>query len=425
MPAQDLRQRLWPARLRAGFACALLFLLGLTNGRLYGGSSPSRADAQLRFLAGALDRGAAERMQGLFPEGYVFTWALFGAAAAQVAGTLPASDPRRDELLHEASGAIAHVLSPQGRAVFERQLSPSYGAFYTGWSLYLRSVVLRAGGADAVFDRALFESDCDRFTAALAASKTPFLPSYSGQAWPADTVAGMAGLAIRDRLLGPGHEATIARWLGDVRQRLDPATGAIPHAASFVDGTPEGGARGESLALMSLLLAEVDPVVSRQQYELLRKHFVAVAWGLPGVREYPRGSDGPPDIDSGPLVFGLGGPATTVAIGAARAHGDEQLAATLLDIGELVGMPFELWGSRRYVAGLLPVGDAFLVWARSAPLLPAQQPWAPLIPWWWRVPLHVLSLALAALIGWRGGLWPARRAATAHTGTMPATPEGP
>jgi hypothetical protein len=137
----------------------------------------------------------------------------------------------------------------------------------------------------------------------------------------------------------------------------------------------------------------VDPSLARQQYDILRENFVSYTWGVPGVREYPHGVDGPGDIDSGPIVLGFSGPATVVGAGAAIANGDEDLATALLATAEVAGFPIEIAGRRRYAGGYLPVGDAFLAWARSAPPAP-RAPYPPLVPWWWRLPVHALSLAV-------------------------------
>src|SRR4051812_5386030 len=64
----------------------------LCNARLYTPSSVSYDEAhirddvlpQLRFLRTALDNGAGEEMQRLFPEGYFFTNMLYGLTWAEV-----------------------------------------------------------------------------------------------------------------------------------------------------------------------------------------------------------------------------------------------------------------------------------------------------------------------------------------------------
>jgi hypothetical protein len=371
----------------AAIAGATLWLV-LLNRRLYQPGRVETAIAQLRFLEKALPDGEAERMQSLFPEGYVFSWALYGLASAQVARGLPPSDERRARALREAWTAVAHVGSDQAKRSFVMGMEPEYGAFYSSWSLYLRSSVLRASGWQGrlPFDLKEFGQDCDRFAAALWRAESPYLPSYPGAVWPADTGPGVAALAIADSIFGGRYRPIIARWVEAVRRRVDPDHGAIPHAAN-------GGPRGESLALLSFILVEVDSSLARQQYDVLRENFVSYTWGVPGVREYPHGEDGPGDIDSGPIVLGFSGPATVVGAGAAIANGDDDLATALLATVEVAGLPIEIAGRRRYAGGYLPVGDAFLAWARSALPATPSAPFPPLLPWWWRLPFHALSLA--------------------------------
>ena len=52
-------------------------------------------------------------------------------------------------------------------------------------------------------------------------------------------------------------------------------------------------------------------------------------------------------------------------LAAARAMGDGPLSASLDREAELLGLPVGLAGQRRYAFGVLPVGDAFVAWARS------------------------------------------------------------
>ncbi|MDH5591065.1 MAG: hypothetical protein OEZ65_16210 [Gemmatimonadota bacterium] len=403
-PRRPRGPALHPLRARAGVVVATFFALFL--GYLTVQSlRPNRIDgamAQLRFLSGALEDGAADDMQEWFPEGYVFTWALYGLASAQVASALPLDDPRRADALRTAGEAVTHVQSEWARRTFVREMTPPYGAFYASWSLYLRSVVLRAAGPDGSvpFDLAEFERDLETFASALDASLTPFLPTYPEAAWPADTAVGVAALAIRDAVLGDRYGDVVARWVAGTRARLDPELGAIRHAAGDVAGMPADGPRGESLALMSLVLVDVDERFAREQYEILRNEFVDVRWGIPGVREYPHGVDGPEDVDSGPIILGSSGPAVVVGMGAAIAHGDEELAEALFSAIEWFGVPLDLFGHRRYAGGIVPVGDAFLAWARTVPPPRAAEAsgFERVLPERWGVPFHGVQLALTLLM---------------------------
>lgn len=110
-------------------ALALAFLL-LLNVRLHRPGGTRAVQAHLRYLEGALGEGAAEEMQELFPEGYVFTWPLYGLASARTAGRLAPGDARREHLLTETRRALAAVRSETGRSIFVADMDPPYGVFH-------------------------------------------------------------------------------------------------------------------------------------------------------------------------------------------------------------------------------------------------------------------------------------------------------
>ena len=380
-------------------AVALAFLL-LLNVRLHRPGGTGTVQAQLRYLEGALGEGAAEEMQELFPEGYVFTWSLYGLASARVAGQLAPGDARRGHLLAETRRALAAVRSETGRSTFVAEMAPPYGVFHASWSLYLLAEYVRSAGPanlpPAVVEE--FTRECDQFARALAASGTPFLESYPEQVWPADTAPGIAALGIHDAVVGPRYGRTIRRWVGEARARQDPRWGALSHQADTVTGRPAGGVRGESLALMSLLLVDAHPRFAREQYRVLRARFLDNRLGILGMREYPHGVNGGEDMDTGPIVLGFSGPAVVVGAAAARAHGDLAVADALLGWTEVIGMPVQLGRGRMYAGGKLPIGDAFIAWARTAPA-GRQRGWEPLGAWWY-LPFHALSATFGGLLVW-------------------------
>ncbi|MBI3861839.1 MAG: hypothetical protein HY290_08075 [Planctomycetia bacterium] len=218
----------------------VILLLALVNFRAHRPGDAETVVSQLQFLGDSLHEGSGERMQSSFPEGYVFTWALYGLASAQVARQLPQNDPRWAELLDRVRDAVDHVDSPIARSTFPKELDPPYGAFYCAWSLYLRAEYMRAAGADELTPTFVqkFEEDCTEFAHVLRRSQTPFLPSYPAAAWPVDTCVAIAALSIRDRILGPKYESVIKRWVADARSRLDPRFNALSHAADARTGAP-------------------------------------------------------------------------------------------------------------------------------------------------------------------------------------------
>ncbi|HEX8672624.1 MAG TPA: hypothetical protein VF710_12090, partial [Longimicrobium sp.] len=384
-------------------ALALAFLL-LLNVRLHRPGGAGTVQAQLRYLEGALEDGAADDMQRLFPEGYVFTWALYGLASARLAGELDDHDARRAHLLAETRKALAAIHSDAGRAVFVREMEPPYGVFHASWALYLRAEYVRAVGRAKLPAAEIekFTRECDRFARALAGYGSPFLESYPDQVWPADTAPGIAALGIHDAVVAPRYRETIRRWVAQARARQHPELGALSHAAEPRTGRPIGGVRGESLALMSRLLVDADPRFAREQYAVLRARFLDDVMSVPGFLEYPRGVHGKEDMDTGPLVFGFSGPAVVVGAAAARVHGDLSVANALLGWVEVIGMPRQFGRERVYAGGMLPIGDAFIAWARTAPAAgPSLRTWEPLSPWWY-LPFHALSAVLGGLLVWWG-----------------------
>jgi hypothetical protein len=87
---------------------------------------------QLDFLRSALDDGAGEEAQGLFPEGYFFLHALYGLSWVEIGMRAPAGN--RSAALREARYALARLDSPSGRAPFSEGRDPSASVYrYTPW----------------------------------------------------------------------------------------------------------------------------------------------------------------------------------------------------------------------------------------------------------------------------------------------------
>ena len=147
--------------------------------------------------------------------------------------------------------------------------------------------------------------------------------------------------------------------------------------------------------MIQRFLVDIDPAFARAQYEIFTDRF---GNGI-GVREYPKGTAGQGDGDSGPLILGMSLSATVVALGAARVQHDP-VANRLSREGELLGLPLTGLKTKRYLFGAMPIGDAFLAWSASArPLVATEQPKLEGgSPWWW-LP-WLLVLLLPALILW-------------------------
>jgi len=411
-----------PARrpLRAfGWALCLL-VAALMLGRVALAPDPATAAgtraavAQLAHLENGLET-RADRMQELFPEGRVFTLALYGLAWVDV-GRATANPAARARAVTQARRALALADAPASREPYGPAGGLPLGMFYEGWTGHLRAGILHLAGG-AARDTA-FRGTCARLDSAFR-SQGPFVDSYPGDAWPGDNAAGAAVLRSCGTLLDPRYTRTAQAWLRAALARADPATGLIPHHAGST--LP----RGESAALMVRFVHEIDTAAAAAQYAAYERTFATRFAGLlPAAREFPRGVSGEGDVDSGPLILGVSAPASVVGIAAARITGHPAAAADLRASPEVLGAPLQWGGRRTYAFGELPVGEAFLAWATV--VRPWNQPPSPLSPGspfagWRTVWVLLWGLVLALSLARLAGL-PRRRRKAKHAATDAAAP---
>jgi hypothetical protein len=359
------------------------------------GVGPQVREHQLNYLQQALDHGAAEDMQESFPEGFFFTQALIGLAAAQPAR------PGDAKALAAVRQAVGAVQSPAGTAPFEGQDRPVNGVFWAGWSLLLAVEQARLSGVAA--DQQPVRAGATAIKDALASDPDGFLDSYPGKAWPVDNMVAVAALARADALIGvPGAAAVVSAWPARTAGLRDRATGLLPHQLSADGAGPAEGPRGSSQALLLAFEPEVDPALAARDYRQFVATFVVRRLGFIGVREYPADAPGEADTDSGPLLLDVSASASAVALAAAARQQDRRLSRSLNAEAELLGLPVSWDGKRRYGGGQLPIGDAFLVWARSQSPSPgpAGSVASPQPLWllWGALPLLPGASALAVLV---------------------------
>ncbi len=396
-------------------AIAIAVGLIVLNARLYHGPGATYtrpmlgADvvAELRGLRVQLKSGAGDAMQELFPEGFFFAHVLYGLSWVEVGLRAAPGEPLWLEALDEARWASARLDTPAGRAPFSADLVPTYGVFYLGWRSWLDGGIqlMQPDALRPVDERAAYEAELATLAAAFDAAPSPYLESYPGQAWPVDSVVAVAALRLHDKVAAPRYAATIARWLDQVRDLSTPDGGLLAHRTEPGTGRSLEGPRGTSQSLTARYLTEIDPGRGAAFYQLYRAKFVQPFLGVPGVVEAPGQAawlaDG--DVDSGPLLFGFSASATMVALAAAQVNDDVAVRDALIPATEAVGLPLSLGGHKHYALGLLPIGDAFIVWAKTS------SRWIPgdaavtelpeIVDPGWRLPFHAVTVGLLALLG--------------------------
>ncbi len=385
-------------------ALAFTIVLGIiwVNARLYSlpdgvataGEVAEDAPAQLANIGRRLRAGEGEAMQRIFPEGWFFSHALYGFAWVNV-GKQTGDPSLKDQAVAEVRWVLRQMETPQGLGPFQLSTQVPHGVFYLGWRNRLLGGLLSIlpESARAATEIEEFRSNSEALAEAFRKSPTVHLDAYPGQAWPCDNVMALASLRLHDDLFGERYGEVVAAWLEFTRKHLDPSTGLIVHQIDAGTGAMLTPARSSTQVYMHALLPEISPDFAREQYGKFRQLYVEDWLGFLPVREYPKGTSGKGDIDTGPLIFGISPSATVVSIAAARANGDYELAERTAILSEIVGVPWTSDGEKSYGFGQIVVADAFLVWGKT--LVPwskvPPQTFPPSTPSWWRVRIHVIS----------------------------------
>jgi hypothetical protein len=354
--------------------------------------------AQLQFLRGRMHQGAGAQMQELYPEGFVYLNALYALSWTELLPHLPAGTQLRRETLQETRWAIREIQSPVAASIFDLDLPLPRGAFYQGWSAYVLGrylAALPAGQRDSAQIRH-FQYQCKAIARALEQSSSPYLESYDGAAWPADGVMCVAALAWHDRLQPPRYQGVIQQWLRAVNTHLD-ANQLIPHEVKAGSGTVLTPARGSSQSQLLNFLVEVDSVYARPHFQRYRSRFLTSRLGLPGVREAAAGEPDAEDIDSGPVIWGVGGAASLVGRRTMQRYGDTTTAVGLRNSIEAFGVPWHGSHGKFYLFGQLPIADAFIAWGNSVEATRPAEAAAG-----WRTSFQLLSAGVILCIV---GLW--------------------
>jgi hypothetical protein len=129
--------------------------------------------------------------------------------------------------------------------------------------------------------------------------------------------------------------------------------------------------RGVGISYVLHFLVDVDAGFARNQYALAKREFFRSTLGFAAVREFPEGTKEESDVDSGPVVFGLGTAASSFGIAAAAVMRDEEMTIQLLKSSALIGLPV-LRGEELRCSVMPPVGQAVILFGKTE-LLRLQQ----------------------------------------------------
>lgn len=225
-------------------------------------------------------------------------------------------------------------LKPEARACVEATLRRALSLPKSSDGLRLSHLNLIYGAADQLGPCA-DPKEHERLARELArrslADPLRHAASYEGSSlrWPADQTATLASLARFDAAHGATLlQAPLDGWREVIARHLDPKTG-LPQSEVSGKGPGAKHPRGCAQSYLSRYLSEVDPALAASWWTAYREHFLVRLGGVVGLREWPRGVERKGDIDSGPIILGIGTAASALGIAAAKAQGEALLAAQL------------------------------------------------------------------------------------------------
>lgn len=318
--------------------------------------------AQLLYLRDEMHEDRlAERMQGLFPEGYLFAHVLYGLTWCEWAMGDDLDTAQHAAALREARYAFSKIDSDEGRSTFEAGMRPPYGMYYQGWRNYLLAKIVQASHGSHLAEVQYFGQMSRAVAACFENNASPYPDSYPDHSWPADACVGMASLALYNRLVAPTYAPQVAHWVKHVRATAGGKL--LPHKTHSQSTRIVEGPRGCSSVLNLYFLPEIDAELAVMQFDRMAEFFGQSRLGLATVREYPSTSGGRGDVDSGPVILGVGFAATIVGIGAYLRFGEVENAQAISDAVEALGFSYG-WTGKRYIGGMLPIADLFIAWAR-------------------------------------------------------------
>ncbi len=322
---------------------------------------------QLRFLKEALHhQNAALEQQFQYPEGFIFSNTLYGLAWIDFAQHLDKNSDLFKEAQTESRWAWEQTQTEDGIRGFSTDLPLSRGAFYKGWTNYLlgKHLLLHPQQQENIL-LDVFTRNCKSIVYAIEKTKKSYLESYGDLAWPVDNVLCLASLKLYKKLTQrTDFEPAIQTWLGRIKANVEPTTQLVPHEFVLLSNK-KSLPRGSSQSLMNCFWQEIDSAFAKQQFEQYRHLFLAERLGFKGMRESLQGVVNQEDIDSGPVIWGIGGAASVVGVKALYVNGDIKNAHLLSHSIETFGFPKKDNLGKKYLWGEILILDLFRVWTGS------------------------------------------------------------
>lgn len=185
--------------------------------------------------------------------------------------------------------------------------------------------------------------------------------------WPADQAALLASLFLYDMTRKKKLSSRpIRRWLAYMKsKKMTHEELGLPLSALDQKVEYARFPRGCALSWTILYMAQFAPEEASALYETYREKYHQTALGFGGFREWPPGVDRGMDVDSGPVILGVGVAATGLGTGPAKLMRDPRQYSLIMRSATTFGAPTLLLDDRYYVTSPL-LGEAILFGGTSA-----------------------------------------------------------
>ena len=314
--------------------------------------------------------GIGSQFQG---EWAMYSCSMLTAALVSISKLYP---EEREKSIEQIDRLIDIVMSPElreydaarwGEDPLESWESEKSHMSYLSILAWMISGYKATGGGDKYDD--IYYQACSALNWRMRNSPTLNLQTYPNEAvYLPDMLVTIVALSNFSRQCDGRYNTIINEWVKKAKTDwIDKETGLLKSFLSY-DGTEMAApVKGSYSALICYYLTFVDVDFAKEQFNLLKRHFIQKN-PFTGIREY---HDRPcwlgMDIDSGPILFNLSPSGTAFAIGPATYFNDSAFRTHLLRTAEIGGSTIRGWNTNHYLlANLALVGEAITLAMRTS-----------------------------------------------------------
>lgn len=320
---------------------ALIVINDLRDPAIRTGGVPASAWAQHRALSPRYERWAEQRLasnRGLELSTANISgteWPLFGSVFYLWATEALQEDWEKNKPAFAAPKVYARdaieaatllVIDPKQAGWVQKHYGTNYlttqNTFYR--MLVISALTSHAHLTDSQEHLDLLRSQVNSLSAEIADSPHGLLEDYPGECYPGDVVMAIAMIRKADSVLGTDHSAFCTRAIRGFEDKRADTLGLVPYAADSRNGVAFGSSRGCGNSYVSLSSPAIWPEKAKEWYALYEQHFWQESKFMTGFREFPKevtGRNWYADVDSGPVIGGIGFAASAFGVGAARVNG--------------------------------------------------------------------------------------------------------